>query len=137
VEVGELTLAVIDGEFHMVMEKWRGWCRCGSHSTPGGDVRQASRRRGNKTGTSHADRARALGQDSARVLPNLALVVPVEPELGEDGRNLAGLLLLELDQTHLPTTCAKSKNFGASFCKRAMTRSVVNSLFARRRAKLI
>ena len=43
----------------------------------------------------------ALGQCAARVLPDLPLVVPMKPELGQTCRNLTWLLLLELNPNPL------------------------------------
>ena len=39
----------------------------------------------------------AFSESAARVLPGLALVVPVKPKLGQNGGDLAGLLLCEVN----------------------------------------
>ena len=50
-----------------------------------------------------------LGQSSARVLPNLPLVVPMKPKLGETCRNLTRLLLLELNPNPLADNLGQLK----------------------------
>ena len=54
----------------------------------------------------------AFGESAARVLPDLPLVVPVETELGELARNLAGLLVGELNPDPLADDLGQLKEAG-------------------------
>ena len=54
----------------------------------------------------------AFGESAARVLPDLPLVVPVEPKLGELARNLAGLLVGELNPDPLANDLGQLQEAG-------------------------